>query len=100
MADGHVLVVDQIDSDVLSRLKDELTRLAVRLALCGRGQKSHRNLHLGLCIIAQGQRDGGISQVQVKCSLADGGLANLGTIRAVHWHPCLQVSALCELPAL
>ena len=63
MSAGHILLVDQLDGDCVERLKAELSRTGVQLALAVR--QRHRLVHLGICSISDAQRDGKIAQVQV-----------------------------------
>ena len=64
---GHLLVVDdQLDCEVLARLKAELTKAGMQLALSAR--PSCRTLQLGICSLAAAQQDGP-AQVQVQQDL-------------------------------
>lgn len=59
---GHVLVIDQLDSDLRHRLIHDLSKVGVQLALAAR--RGHPAVHLGLCS-ASGGHDGNPVQVQV-----------------------------------
>ena len=60
---AHVLVIDQLGGDCLERLKQDLIRTSVQIALAT--QRRSQSLRIGVCSVSHGQRDDKLAQVQV-----------------------------------